>query len=474
MNCLLVFVLLIYVFAIVSYAENKEHKEAEHKSNISEDHSGHDHSIHKKADVEHDENDGEDHSGHDHSIHKETDEEHDDQKCGDHSGHDHSIHKETDEEHDENDGEDHSGHDHSAEEEAGIKLSAEQIKEAGIKVESAKFRKLQKTISLLGDITINEDLTAHVVSRVPGCVKKVRKTLGDKVKGGEILAELESRELADAKANYLAANEKFSLEESIFAQEDNIFKKQISSEREFLNARHAMMDSRIDFRSAKQKLMALGLSKEQIKKLPEQSDGTLTHFEIKAPFDGTIISKHITLGEVIKEDKEDDVNFVIANLDTVWVNLRVSQKDLPLIHIGQRATISVGSGIPDTEGTISFVSPVLGEKTRAALARLVITNTSGMYRPGLFVTARVSTEGDKSELCVPASAVQNIDGENVVFLQHEGEFEIQPVTLGINDGKYIEITSGLKPGNKYVSNGAFELKTKVITSGMDAHAGHGH
>ena len=426
MNYLLVFVLLIYVFAIASYAKNEEHKEAEHNSNISEDHSGHDHS-------------------------KEADDDHDDQ-----------------------DGEDHSGHDHSTEDEAGIKLSAKQIKESGIKVESVKLRKLHKEVSLLGDITVNEDMTAHVVSRVPGCVKKVRKTLGDKVKGGEVLADLESRELADAKANYLAAQEKFSLEENIFSQEEDIFKKQISSEREYLNARHAMMDARIELRSTKQKLVALGLSKEEIKKLPEQPDEMLTHFEIRAPFDGTIITKHITLGEVIKEDKEDDVNFVIANLDTVWVNLRVSQKDLPVIHIGQRATISVGSGIPDTEGTISFVSQVLGKETRAALARLVITNTSGMYRPGLFVTARIAIEGGKPEISVPVSAVQNIDGENVVFIQHKGEFEPRQVVLGINDGKYIAITSGLKSGDKYVSQGAFELKTKIITSGMDAHAGHGH
>jgi len=449
MNYLLVFVLLIYVFAIASYAENKEHKEAEHKSNISEDHSGHDHSAQKEADDEHDDQDGEDHSGHDHP-------------------------KEVVDDHDVKDGEDHSGHDHSTKDEAGIKLSAKQIEETGIKVESVKLRKLHKEVSLLGDITVNEDMTAHVVSRVPGCVKKVRKTLGDKVKGGDVLADLESRELAGAKANYLAALEKFSLEENIFSQEENIFKKQISSEREYLNARHAMMDARITLRSTKQKLVALGLSKEKIKKLPEQPDEMLTHFEIRAPFDGTIISKHITLGEVIKEDKEDDINFVIANLNTVWVNLRVSQKDLPIIHIGQRATISVGSGIPDTEGTISFVSQVLGKETRAALARLVITNTGGIYRPGLFVSARIAIEGGKPEICVPVSAVQNIDGENVVFLQHKGEFEPRQVVLGISDGKYTAITSGLKSGDKYVSQGAFELKTKIITGGMDAHAGHGH
>ena len=415
-------VLLVYVFATAACDKHEKHNESEHNTNSSKDYSGHDNSTHEKsAEV----------------------------VCSD--------------------------HDHSAEsKEGGIELTAKQITESGVKIEAVKFKKIHKEISLLGDITVNEDMTAHIVSRVPGNVKKVLKTVGDKVKKGEVLADLDSRELADAKANYLAALEKFNLEKTVFAQEEKIYNKKISSEREYINAKQAMADARIELRSTKQKLMALGISKEKIEKLPELPDETLTHFEMKAPFDGTIIEKHITQGEVIKEDKDDDVNFVIANLDSVWVNLRINQKDLPIIRSGQRATISVGSGIPDTEGTINFVSPVLGKETRTALARLVINNKSGMYRPGLFVIAKITIKNLIPEICVPVSAVQNIDGENVVFVQKNGAFEPRPVVLGISDGEYIEITSGLKFKDKFVSQGAFDLKTKIITSGLDPHAGHGH
>ncbi len=317
-------------------------------------------------------------------------------------------------------------------------------------------------------------MTAHVVSRVPGNVKKVFKTLGDKVKKGEVLAEIDSRELADAKASYLAALEKFKLEKNVFDQEEKIYLKKISSEREYINAKQAMADARIVLKSAKQKLVALGISKEKIVELPELPDETLTHFEIRAPFDGTIIEKHITQGEVIKEDKDDDVNFVVANLDSVWVNLRISQKNLALVHAGEKATISVGFGVPDTEGIIDFVSPVLGEETRAAIGRLVIDNKSGLYRPGLFITAKLIIENDIPKICVPVAAVQNIDGENIVFIKHDDEFVPQEVQLGITDGEYVEIISGLDSDDKFVAKGAFELKTKIITGGMDAHAGHGH
>jgi len=408
----------------------------------------------------------------------EKHEEHDE-----HDGHDHAVHEEKDENHtaheaeiihEKKDDKEHDGHNHSPEEEVGIKLSEKQIKESKIKLEQVTIKKIHKEISLLGDITVNKDMTACVASRVPGNVKKVLKTLGEKVKKGEVLAEIDSRELADAKANYLAALEKYDLEKSVFEQEKEIYKKKISSEREYLNAKQAMANARIELRSAKQKLVALGISKEKIAGLPEQPDETLTHFEIKAPFDGTIIEKHITQGEVIKEDKDDDVNFVVANLDSVWVNLRISQKDLPLIRSGRKTTISVGFGIPDTEGTISFVSPVISEETRAAIGRVIIDNKSGLYRPGLFVTAKVIIENDKPKICVPVSAVQSIDGENIVFVRHEDEFEPQTVVLGVTDGEYVEIISGLNSNDKFVSEGAFDLKTKIITGGMDAHAGHGH
>ena len=403
----LVSVFFIYVIAAAACDKHESPKETEHNINSSEEHSGHDHSKLEESEKD----DHSDCSGHDHLKHEETAKEvHDVNDGEDHSGHDHSKHEEA-EESEKADHSSCSGHDHGESNDAGIKLNAKQIKEAGIKIESVKLRKLHKEISLLGDITVNEDMTVHVVSRVPGNVKKVWKTIGDKVKKGEVLADLDSRELADAKANYLTALEKYTLEKTIFAQEENIYKKKISSEREYINAKQAMADARIALRSTKQKLVALGISNTKIEKLPELPDETLTHFEIRAPFDGTIISKHITQGEVIKEDKDGDVNFVIANLDTVWVNLRVSQKDLPIIHTGQHATISAGSGIPDTEGVIDFVSPVLGEDTRTALARVAINNTGGKYRPGLFVTAVILIECKKPEICVPVSAVQNIDDE---------------------------------------------------------------
>lgn len=370
----------------------------------------------------------------------------------------------------------HAGHDHSANEsttETGIELTAEQIKGIGIEISQVKPGYVKNSTSFPGDIVVNDDLLSHIVPRVPGTVIGVNKRLGDSVKKGDVLAVLDSRDLADAKADYLAAIERLALEEANYSQEERIYKKNISSEREFLNAKKAVAEARINIRSARQKLIALGLDQEDITNLPNEPDEKLTYFEITAPFDGTIIEKHITLGETIKEDDDSD-RFVIADLSTVWINLQIYQKDLPLVNKGKTVAISVGHGIPDAKGIIEYVGPIVDGETRTAIARVVLPNKSGVYRPGLFVTANVELSHVDAALCVEKAAVQEIEGEAVVFVETAHGFTAQPVKIGHSDAQYVEILSGLKPGQRYVVKGAFDLKAHMLTSNMDPHAGHGH
>jgi cobalt-zinc-cadmium efflux system membrane fusion protein len=320
---------------------------------------------------------------------------------------------------------------------------------------------------------VNDDLLSHIVPRVPGSVSEVFKRLGDPVKKGDVLAILDSRELADAKADYLAALERLALEEANYSQEERVYKKNISSERDYLNAKKAVAEARINMRSARQKLMALGLSQQDISDLPEEPDERLTSFEITAPFDGTIIEKHITMGETIKDDDETP-RFVIANMSSVWVNLQIYQKDLPFIREGKTVVISPGHGIPDVQGIIEYVGPIVDEQTRTAVARIVLENKNGQYRPGLFVTAEIELNHTDALLCVEKDAVQVIDKEPVVFIEAGHGYSPQPVKLGRSDKDHVEILAGLSRGQRYVAKGAFDLKAHMLTSNMDPHAGHNH
>ena len=354
-------------------------------------------------------------------------------------------------------------------EEKVVRLTDAQRKEFGIELATAGPGQLKVQVELPGEIVPNADRVAHVVPRVPGVVREVRKVLGDRVRKGEILMVLDSKELADNKAAFLSAREKLDLAQSNFDREEDLWKKKISPTQDYLQAKQALSEARIELRSAEQKLHALGFSDDYLAQLPSQPDISYIRYEVVAPFDGVIIEKHVALGETQKEDAE---SFRIADLRSVWVNLGVYQKDIPSIRAGQSVVVSAGHGIPDLTGEISYIGPLVGEQTRTATARVVLPNRGGQLRPGLFVTGRVTLSTVPVPVLVPKTALQTIDEKTVVFVEDEDGFEPRAVTVGRSNGTHVEITSGLNPGQNYVSAGAFTLKAQLAKGSFDD--GHGH
>jgi cobalt-zinc-cadmium efflux system membrane fusion protein len=218
-------------------------------------------------------------------------------------------------------------------------------------------------------------------------------------------------------------------------------------------------------------LLTLGFSSKYLEDHPHDLSEVLTAFNVTAPFDAKVIEKEITLGELLQEDT---VAFVVADLSTVWVDLTIYQKDLPFVSEGQSIIISPGRGIPDAQGTISYLSPIVSEETRTALARVVLPNPEGNLRPGLFVTASLFGKELPVPLLIPNEALQNLGDETCVFIKHLDGFKSQPITMGKTSKTHAEVTSGLQTGQFYVTNGAFELKAKIVTSSLGEHAGHGH
>ena len=283
------------------------------------------------------------------------------------------------------------------------------------------------------------------------------------------MAVVESRELADAKAAYLAAIEREKLAQANFEREEGLWRKKVTSEQEYLDARQALAETRIEKSSAEQQLHALGFSDIYLRKLPEQADATYTRYEIRAPFAGTIIEKHLPLGENVNADS---AVFTIADLSTVWVDINVYQKDLPKIRKGQKVVIEAGHDIPAATGTIAWLGPLVGEATRTAKARVILPNPKGELRPGLFVTARVAVANSPAGVVVPKSALQSFEERPVVFVRTPEGFEPQPVETGRQNVTQVEILSGLKPGQTYVSEGAFTLKAQLSKGAFGD--GHNH
>ncbi len=422
----------------------------------------------------HDEHDhGENHletEKHQDDPHGHTESEHEEDGHDDHD--DHANHD------DRADGDDHEGHAESGTDshddgEAGhvdvVQLSNAELVEFGIELATAGPGELISYVTLPGEIVINTDTMAHIVPRVGGIVRKVHKKLGDEVAAGEIIAELESRELAEIKVNYLSARERFSLANEIFLREEKLWKKQISAEQDFLSTRQSLSEARIELRSAEQKLHALGFSENYLAKELNRPDVNFTRYQVTAPFAGTVIEKHLTLGETVKEDSEV---FIIADLTTVWADIKIYQKDLPLIKKGLSVRIDPGHGLPVGQGVISYVGPIIGESTRTAPARIELDNSAETWRPGMFITARIAAGNEHVGLLVPKSALQTFEGSQVVFVQDEDGFEPKPIVLGRTNSDQVEVVSGLHVGDRYVSKGAFTLKAQLSKGAFGD--GHNH
>ena len=203
--------------------------------------------------------------------------------------------------------------------------------------------------------------------------------------------------------------------------------------------------------------------------LPGHSD--FGAYEVKAPFGGVIVKKHISLGESL--ESTSDI-FTLADTSSVWVNLTVYTKHLAEVRKGQKVALRVEHSGAKGYGKITMVTPFVDAATRSATARVVLDNSDGRWTPGTFVTGLISTSEENVAVVVPRDAVQTIEGRDLVFIEHEGAFEMIPVTLGKADRTQVEILEGLKSGARYVAEGAYQLKATVITSNLGSHAGHGH
>jgi cobalt-zinc-cadmium efflux system membrane fusion protein len=211
------------------------------------------------------------------------------------------------------------------------------------------------------------------------------------------------------------------------------------------------------------------VSKGQVLAIVE-SDESLAPFEVRTLIPGTVIEKHIALGEAVSRDRD---TFVIADLSTVWVELTVYQRDLERVRAGQSVRVFVGHDPWPDEGVLRYVTPIVNEATRTATARLELRNESGRWRPGMFVRGRILVGSARADVAVPETALHTYEGETVVFVETDEGFEPRPVQVGLRGEEIVAIDAGLTAGERYVSRGGFTIKAELGRESL-GHAGHAH
>ena len=334
-------------------------------------------------------------------------------------------------------------------------------------------------------------------------LEAIREAGGEALDANHTILVSTYAELILAKSSY--EREKSLFEKKISSEKDylvaeNTFKKADAEyaatrdaiafevKRTLLEAQRALQVRQIELKGAARNLYVLGLNAEDVAEvqlfaqgqkpddghgMPEadMQDERLAWYPLRASFDGMVIEKHITLGEKLSDESSA---FTIADLTTVWADLSVFQKDLPLIRQGQPATVFVGYENGQVKGEISYVGPIVGEKTRTALARVVLNNSSGKLRPGTFVTADVVVDKAAAPVVIAKDIIQDMDDKPTVFVSTDHGFEPRTVSFGRINDVVVEITAGLKPGEKIVIKNGFRLKAELEKVSGGAHAGHGH
>ena len=343
--------------------------------------------------------------------------------------------------------------------EGRVTMTDAQLEQGGVTLATAGPAKIASTLQVLGEVRYNGDRTVQVTPQLAGRVDSVAVSAGDTVSKGQVLAKISSQALAELRGELLAAQQRSALARTTYAREKQLWEEKISAEQDFLQAQVAMQEAAIAVQRVQQQIASLGGA-------PAKGQN-LTEFEIRAPIDGVITSKSISVGEVLKEDS---AVFTVSDLSTVWVDSTVAAKDLGVIAEGQNVVVSSSAFAATAKGSISYVSALVGAQTRSATARIVLANPDRLWRPGLPVTVEVIAQENDVPVAVAVEAIQTVRDWQVVFGRFDNQLEARPLELGKSDGHFVEVISGLKAGDRYALKNSFLIKAELGKAG----ASHDH
>jgi cobalt-zinc-cadmium efflux system membrane fusion protein len=340
--------------------------------------------------------------------------------------------------------------------EGQIVFSPESLKLAQLKVEPIEVRPVETDLRVTGTVEPNPDQVSKVTSPVTGKVQTIAVNVGDNVAAGQVLATLGSSELTRAHAEFIQAKAQTPVADSRFKRARLLLKDELISRQEWEQAQAEQAQARAGLQAARMQLELFGGSEKE------------PVVRVTAPLSGRITERLLTVGEVVSAERP---LFTIVDLSLVWVQLTVSLKDLPVVRMGERVMI-VSEAAPEKRfsGRVSYVGDVADETNQAVKVRAVITNEGELLKPGAFVRGAITIGPAKEALAVPKAAVQDYQGETVVFVAGEAAraFEPREIIVGETLGEKTLITAGLKPGERVVTEGAFLVKAE----GLKHQLGH--
>jgi cobalt-zinc-cadmium efflux system membrane fusion protein len=342
-----------------------------------------------------------------------------------------------------------------------IRLTQAQMATAKISVAPAQRRSETAAIRATGEIEPPDDGVARIGPKVAGRVARLLKGVGDPVKKGELLANVDSPDLGRAKADYISAAAGAKVTKEAADRERALFEKKISSEKDWRQAEADATRARAEKDAAEVRLHTLGISDAQLGNMGE-GQHFASSFGVNSPIEGVVVERPVTVGQLAQPQ---DTMFVVMDLRNVWVLADVYERDLPQVAVGQQVIAHVPTWKErNFTGTVANIGAIIERKSRAVKIRVVMPNPDGALKPGMFATVEIAgTQGSPhAGIYIPASAVQRDGIHNLVFVQREpGAYEARRVQIGQEGPEWMEIMNGVAEGDQVVVSGSFALKSEL-------------
>ncbi len=334
-----------------------------------------------------------------------------------------------------------------------IRYSSTFAQRAGITTAPATPRSILPEVSVTGTVTYDSRKFAAIGARITGRARRVAKVMGDTVKAGDVLTEIESAELGRAEAQVFAARARELAAQNDMKRERRLADARITPEKEAEMAKANYEVARAERIAAERAVQAMGGDLDE-------KTGILV---LRSPVAGKVVSAKLVRGQTVEPS---DTVFEIADLSTVWVQLAVFERDQLSVREGNEVELTLqGVPGPPIKGRVDHVGDVINVETRTVPVRVVVENPDLSMRPGQSVQARIhSTALAEKSLAVPRAAITRVDGNATVFVMLSQGNAVEPrrVTLGPQDAEYTAVLQGLKEGEQVVVGGMFALKSEIF------------
>lgn len=368
---------------------------------------------------------------------------------------------------------------------AGLLLTGCSTKEAPevaptvtVQVDAAEKEPIQRKV--IAEATLYPRDQAAIVPKVVSPVSKFYVDKGSRVKAGQLLAELENKDLSAAQeksqGGYVQAEATLQMQQQKGPADLKLAKEQLDAAQKFYDSRVALLkDGAVSAKDVEDARVALTTAQNQYQLTQKQSDlkvaegafnaakGDLanadaqySYTKITSPIDGVITDRPIYPGETAPVGSPI---LTVMDLSEVVARAHIAQSEAAHLKVGDPATISVPGQSPDVKGKVTLVSPALDPNSTTVEVWVQAPNRDGHLRPGTSVRVTMVGETVPKAIVVPTAALLTAPdgGISVITLDADNVPHRKKVKVGIRDALNAQITDGLQGGERVVTVGAFEL-----------------